>query len=357
MESSADGISARTNADRFGRATELELAPPAETRRRRCRILRSRTAFAMAGLQLVAMRDALRHVRAPLARWADRHAKRRPLKHLATLVVAQSRRREIPRKSGSGSRLTTSATSTFDICELRLADGKLIMFLAIDRVSKFTYVEFHEHRRQDERRRLPEERRRSLPLQDPHGADRQRHGLRRSAQEQDRGRRRRFLGAHIFDRVCTRERHRAPADQALSPLDQRPGRANEPHVKDATVKVFHYDDLESLKAHVLAFVTAYNFAKHLKALRWRTPFQAICDAWTKTPHLQHQPAPPHPGTTHLVRRARDGRHSASAGRSRRRPPLLPHTGWRAGSADRAPSLIPLSSLIPSQRPTAVAQTR
>lgn len=29
-------------------------------------------------------------------------------------------------------------------------------------------------------------------------------------------------------------------------------------IKDATVKVYHYDDLESLKAHVLAFVTAYN---------------------------------------------------------------------------------------------------
>ena len=71
-------------------------------------------------------------------------------------------------------------------------------------------------------------------------------------------------------------------------------------IKDATVKVFHYPDLESLKAHVLAFVTAYNFAKHLKALRWRTPFQAICDAWTKDPsRLQDQPAPPHPGTIHL----------------------------------------------------------
>ena len=54
-------------------------------------------------------------------------------------------------------------------------------------------------------------------------------------------------------------------------------------IKDATVKLFHYDDLESLKAHVLAFVTAYNFAKHLKALRWRTPFKAICDAWTNDP--------------------------------------------------------------------------
>ena len=31
-----------------------------------------------------------------------------------------------------------------DNCELRHADDKLIMFLAIDRVSKFTYVEFHD---------------------------------------------------------------------------------------------------------------------------------------------------------------------------------------------------------------------
>ena len=50
-------------------------------------------------------------------------------------------------------------------------------------------------------------------------------------------------------------------------------------VKDATVKVFHYPDLEALRAHVLAFVAAYNFAKNLKALRWRTPFQAIGAAW------------------------------------------------------------------------------
>ena len=40
---------------------------------------------------------------------------------------------------------------------------------------------------------------------------------------------------------------------------------------EATIRTFHYDDLESLKAHVLSFVTAYNFAKHLKALKWKTP--------------------------------------------------------------------------------------
>lgn len=35
----------------------------------------------------------------------------------------------------------------------------------------------------------------------------------------------------------------------------------------------------------MAFVTAYNFAKHLKALRWRTPYQVICEACTKDPSI------------------------------------------------------------------------
>ena len=51
-------------------------------------------------------------------------------------------------------------------------------------------------------------------------------------------------------------------------------------VKDATVRAIHYETFDSLKAHLDAFITAYNFAKHLKSLRWRTPFQAICDART-----------------------------------------------------------------------------
>jgi hypothetical protein len=37
-------------------------------------------------------------------------------------------------------------------------------------------------------------------------------------------------------------------------------------VKEAIIKAFHYPDLDALRAHVLAFVQAYNFAKQLKAL-------------------------------------------------------------------------------------------
>lgn len=33
---------------------------------------------------------------------------------------------------------------------------------------------------------------------------------------------------------------------------------------------------------VVAFVSAYDFAKHLKALRWRTPFEVVGHTWTTT---------------------------------------------------------------------------
>lgn len=96
---------------------------------------------------------------------------------------------------------------------------------------------------------------------------------------------RRYLGPHIFDRVCIQHGIEHRLTKPYHPWTNGQAERMNRTIKDATVKVFHYDDLESLKAHVQAFVTAYNFAKHLKALRWRTPYQAICDAWTKDPSI------------------------------------------------------------------------
>jgi transposase InsO family protein len=88
---------------------------------------------------------------------------------------------------------------------------------------------------------------------------------------------------HIFDRVCRENGIEHRLTKPYHPWTNGQAERMNRTIKDATVNVFHYSSLESLKAHVLAFVCAYNFAKHLKALRWRTPFEAICDAWTKDP--------------------------------------------------------------------------
>ena len=72
-------------------------------------------------------------------------------------------------------------------------------------------------------------------------------------------------------------------------------------IRQTSIKAFHYADLESLNVHVLTFVCAFNFAKHLKALRWKTPCQTIVDAWQKNPsYIQNRFPSPHPGTKHLA---------------------------------------------------------
>ena len=62
-----------------------------------------------------------------------------------------------------------------DIAEVRTEQGKLHMFVAIDRTSKFAFVELHEKATTRGLGRLPPAPDRSRSLQDPHRAHRQRH--------------------------------------------------------------------------------------------------------------------------------------------------------------------------------------
>jgi hypothetical protein len=50
-------------------------------------------------------------------------------------------------------------------------------------------------------------------------------------------------------------------------------------LKEATVRAFHYESIRELRRHVADYLTAYNYAKHLKALRWRTPVETLESLW------------------------------------------------------------------------------
>ena len=54
-------------------------------------------------------------------------------------------------------------------------------------------------------------------------------------------------------------------------------------IKDATVKRYHYDGHDQLRAHLQLFLDAYNHARRLKTLRGLTPYEFVCQAWTKEP--------------------------------------------------------------------------
>jgi transposase InsO family protein len=173
-----------------------------------------------------------------------------------------------------------------DVCELRSAQGKLFMFLAIDRVSKFVHVEFFDANTKANGAAFLREVVEVFPyrlhtvLTD--------NGTAFADLPKNRGRYpeiEALFGGHIFDRVCDQSGIRHRLTKPYHPWTNGQAERMNRTVKDATVKAFHYPDLEALRAHVLAFVAAYNFAKHLKALRWRTPFQAIRDAWKADPSI------------------------------------------------------------------------
>jgi transposase InsO family protein len=54
-------------------------------------------------------------------------------------------------------------------------------------------------------------------------------------------------------------------------------------IKDATVKRFHYDSHDQLRAHLRDFLAAYNFARRLKTLGGLTPYEYICKISTNEP--------------------------------------------------------------------------
>ena len=54
-------------------------------------------------------------------------------------------------------------------------------------------------------------------------------------------------------------------------------------IKEATVKRFHYEHHDQLRAHLADFVAAYNFGRWLKTLKGLTPYEFICKAWTTDP--------------------------------------------------------------------------
>jgi transposase InsO family protein len=195
----------------------------------------------------------------------------------------------LPQGEGKASKRKPFAETTIgyvhiDVCELRLAEGKLFMFLAIDRVSKFVHVAFHDANTKLNGAAFLREVVAAFPYQ-VHTVLTD-NGMAFADLPKNRGRHpeiEAIFGGHVFDRVCEENGIAHKLTKPYHPWTNGQAERMNRTVKEATVKAFHYPGLDALRAHVLAFVRAYNFAKHLKALRWRTPFQAICDTWTKDP--------------------------------------------------------------------------
>lgn len=62
-------------------------------------------------------------------------------------------------------------------------------------------------------------------------------------------------------------------------LFERPHRT----INGVTVKRFHYDSHDQLRAHRDDVLAAYNFERRLKTLNDLTPYEYICKVWISEP--------------------------------------------------------------------------
>ncbi|WP_310621695.1 IS481 family transposase [Flexibacterium corallicola] len=177
-----------------------------------------------------------------------------------------------------------------DIAEVRTAEGKLYLFVAIDRTSKFTFVQLHEKAT----RRVAGDFLRSLikavpykihtvltykgthftdPKGDSWNAKDITHML---ATDQP-------FRCHGFVLACAQNHIDHQLTKPAHPWTNGQVERMNRTLKEASVRRYYYQTHSELRTHLETFIQAYNFAKRLKALKGQTPFEYITKQWTKEP--------------------------------------------------------------------------
>jgi transposase InsO family protein len=178
-----------------------------------------------------------------------------------------------------------------DIAEVRTEEGRLYLLVAIDRTTKFAFVELHEKAT----RRIAGDFLRALAAAVPykihtvltdngtHFTDPTGDGWTPEDIREMRAQKLPFR-CHAFEAACAdldvEHRLTKPRHPWTNGQVERMNRT----IKEATVKRYHYDSHDQLRQHLSDFVAAYNFGRRLKTLKGLTPYEAICKTWLKEPH-------------------------------------------------------------------------
>ena len=163
-----------------------------------------------------------------------------------------------------------------DIAEVQTAEGKLRLFVAIDRTSKFAFVELH----QKAGKMIAAQFLRNLIAAVPYAihtvlTD---NGIQFTNMAHHK-----YAFHHIFDRVCDEHDVEHRLTKIRHPWTNGQVERMNRTIKEATVKRYHYDSHRQLEAHLNVFIDAYNYGRRLKTLKGLTPYEFICKMWTKEP--------------------------------------------------------------------------
>jgi len=164
-----------------------------------------------------------------------------------------------------------------DIAELRYEGGKGFLFVAVDRTSKLVFARIYRKATKLAAAGFLKSLIRTVPyrihtiLTD--------NGVQFIQREQGTS----LTFPHIFGRVALENGIEHRLTKPYHPWTNGQAERMVRTIKEATVKSFHYSSINEMRRHVRDWLTAYNFAKQLKALKFKTPYEAIQELWKSKP--------------------------------------------------------------------------
>jgi transposase InsO family protein len=168
-----------------------------------------------------------------------------------------------------------------DIAEVQTAEGKLYLFVAIDRTSKFAFAKLVDKANRVTASEFLTALIAAVPdkihivLTD--------NGIQfRLPPRYAEGPTAQFV-THMFALRCRENGIQHRFTKINHPWTNGQVERMNRTIKEATVQRYHYDGHEQLERHLDDFVSAYNFGRRLKTLKGLTPYEFICQCWTSEP--------------------------------------------------------------------------
>ena len=168
-----------------------------------------------------------------------------------------------------------------DIAEVQTTEGKLYLYVAIDRTSKFAVCQLVEKATRVTASAFLEALIAAVPykihtvLTD--------NGIQfRFPPRYAHGPTARYI-THMFDMRCRENGIEHRFTKINHPWTNGQVERMNRTIKEATVSRYHYDDHDQLHRHLDHFIAAYNFGRRLKTLKGLTPYEFICKCWTNQP--------------------------------------------------------------------------
>ena len=181
-----------------------------------------------------------------------------------------------------------------DIAEVRTEEGRLYLFVAIDRTSKFAFAQLHERAT----RRIAADFLHALVAAVPYAihtvltdngtqfVDSTPANPQAEAEAEAawvaRSEPRLYL-VHAFAHACEQHGIEHRLTKPRCPWTNGQVERMNRTLKDATVRRYHYGTHEQLRSHLQLFLDAYNYGRRLKTLRGLTPYEFVCKTWIEQP--------------------------------------------------------------------------